>query len=741
MSRQFLTRDALKMSVLAAACAVALTSRAAQVDPSELAALTASAKRAGSVAVQVHVLSAGLDRLAADPTGVRLEVTTKTEALLKELGGNALASARWSNNVGQVAWSVTEQGLAILAKSTNAVSFRKDDAFGRRWGLDAPDGRYTDIERRMNSGGSFEVELVPNVAGLDYRTERSGEISYSLAADKIEEARAKTAGILTRLAAVDASQSPLISKLAGATAASLEQPLAVRVSREGLLALIQDSNIRSIRAKGYVDPRPTYFDPEAMTAANTAGEAFVILTLRNEGFGRMLGAASVASQRNSTARDLDDIFRTAGVKSKFSYMSDFGVATGRITRDELVRLQSSGDRRILSVVTNKPLGTVQLSQSTKTINVRKYWDNPGYPIRGNGQNIVIMDTGVDRNHPFFRASDGSNRVVFEACFGSNEPGFVSRCPQPDADGDSPLNWPNSAAPVPNCSTNGADCVHGTHVAGIAAGQTYATIGPNNPPAEVQGIAPDAKIVAVQMFSYPQPVNQRATFYTKDVLKALNAVAGAMDSNSLTNPYTINMSFGGRHPTANTYANGPCDSWPDYSPMVAALNTLYQRGVPVIASTGNDYSQTGIRAPACLSKVIKVAAVLNDSAGTTRANYANVANPDNFPGETFWVAPGGGDSQQGTVIKSSIPYSWYTEKFGDLSGTSQASPHIAGLYALVKGYTPPLQPNQPAWNWTVEAVTQYLKGNAVPVQIDPCLNVVGPPQCTRPTFKLNAIRLP
>src|SRR5204863_9176946 len=81
------------------------------------------------------------------------------------------------------------------------------------------------------------------------------------------------------------------------------------------------------------------------------------------------------------------------------------------------------------------------------------WD-VGYD--GSGTVIAVLDTGVDSTHPFL-----AGKVVEEACYSSTVAGVSqSFCPsgQPTQIG---------AGSAVRCPLS--DCVHGTHVAGIAAG--------------------------------------------------------------------------------------------------------------------------------------------------------------------------------------------------------------------------------------------------------------------------------
>ena len=120
---------------------------------------------------------------------------------------------------------------------------------------------------------------------------------------------------------------------------------------------------------------------------------------------------------------------------------------------------------------------------------------PGY--NGAGEAVGILDTGVQADHPFF-----GGRVVDGACFTAAASPVIptrhrpARCDdrlpagartRPDQPG-SPSRRRARAPRVPN------ECLHGTHVAGIAAGGTGSTTGNGS------GVAWGANIVAVQVFT-------------------------------------------------------------------------------------------------------------------------------------------------------------------------------------------------------------------------------------------------
>ena len=132
----------------------------------------------------------------------------------------------------------------------------------------------------------------------------------------------------------------------------------------------------------------------------------------------------------------------------------------------------------------------------------------------------ILDTGVDVDHPFL-----GGRVVAQFC--SSHPhgaGEQSLCPNGRTTDDSA-----DVDSLPACSsaTEGTLCDHGTHVAGIAAGNGSAVPGPH-PRA---GVAPGASIIAMQIFTrFNDPAFCGASAcvasYPSDQLAALDELAAA-----------------------------------------------------------------------------------------------------------------------------------------------------------------------------------------------------------------------
>ena len=143
--------------------------------------------------------------------------------------------------------------------------------------------------------------------------------------------------------------------------------------------------------------------------------------------------------------------------------------------------------------------------------------NAGF--RAGGQNIVVLDSGIRKNHAFL-----TPRVTYEACFGTNGSDssgtiFSTICPSPNANGDSPLGLLNSGEPLSftnlaACNALGAGCYHGTHVAGIAAGRQSPSISPST----LQGVGPDASIISSHFFSSLFSFFRKIFFHFHFILK-------------------------------------------------------------------------------------------------------------------------------------------------------------------------------------------------------------------------------
>ena len=302
--------------------------------------------------------------------------------------------------------------------------------------------------------------------------------------------------------------------------------------------------------------------------------------------------------------------------------------------DELAR-----DADVVRVIDDAILFPV-LGYSVPIVEGDQVWAS-GYD--GTGTTIAVLDTGVDATHPFL-----AGKVVEQACYSSIVPGISETfCPN----GAETQTGPGSAAP---CALTG--CLHGTHVAGIAAG------GDTDPAAPSPGLAKGASLMAVQVFTKvidPESCGGVAPCvgaFSSDVIAGLEHVYTLALSGS-HKIAAVNMSLGG------SIFQAPCDDEP-YKPIIDNLRAI---GIATVVSAGNSSYPLGLATPACVSSVVSVGATDQNDAV---AYFSNVASFLSL------FAPG-------TAIASSVPGGGYEA----LSGTSMAAPHVAGAWGILKQAAP------------------------------------------------------
>ncbi len=272
-------------------------------------------------------------------------------------------------------------------------------------------------------------------------------------------------------------------------------------------------------------------------------------------------------------------------------------------------------------------------------------------ITGSGYKVAVLDSGVDKDHPFLEGS-----VVFEACYSTNDPvaRATSLCPRRVSESTDD----GSAKPYGGLCPPGR-CSHGTQVAGIVAGRSKIEGSPG------PGVAPEAGIIAMQVFTrmsnaavcrtggLPAPC---VVSYPSDQKKALNKVYELRDTHKIA---AVNMSIGG------PLHGGNCDS----DPRKADIDNLRNAGIVTIVASGNDQACGSMAEPACISSAVSVGATdLSDAA----ASYSNSSLLMTL------FAPGSG-------ITSSVAARDGSYKADN--GTSFAAPHVAGAWALLKQAKP------------------------------------------------------
>lgn len=192
---------------------------------------------------------------------------------------------------------------------------------------------------------------------------------------------------------------------------------------------------------------------------------------------------------------------------------------------------------------------------------------------GGGRRIVVVDTGVDPDHPML-----AGRVVAGACFVSD-----GSCPNGTSEDTS---GPTAGAA---CS-GGSDCLHGTHVAAVAT-----------------AVAPGAEVVSIRIF------DQGATATSSTEL--LRALQWVRQNQGTLRADVINISLADRKESASF--TSACDS--AYPVLADEVRRLRQVGVATVIAAGNDGRAERVAAPGCLGAAVAVAAT---TSGDGIAGYSN-----------------------------------------------------------------------------------------------------------------------
>jgi len=264
-----------------------------------------------------------------------------------------------------------------------------------------------------------------------------------------------------------------------------------------------------------------------------------------------------------------------------------------------------------------------------------------------GVNVYVIDTGLNASH-----SEFTGRVGAGQNFAPNNDGLVgSFIPG----GIVPLNLAaldlgTGLFDGGTDSNDTTDCNgHGTHVAGTAAGTVY-------------GVAKKATIYPVRVLGCSGSGSNAGVIAGVDWVAA-NAVKPAVG----------NMSLGGG----------------DSPALDTAVENVIAKGISMAVAAGNDSSGACSGSPYKAPNAITVGSTDNGDGMSSFSNFGTCL--DIF-------APGG-----------SITSADYSNNTGStvLSGTSMASPHVAGAIALILGTSPNASPAQ---------VRAILVGNATPGKV-------------------------
>jgi subtilisin family serine protease len=369
-------------------------------------------------------------------------------------------------------------------------------------------------------------------------------------------------------------------------------------------------------------------------AASTDGRVYVLVVLTKL---RIEPSAPLATRMSAVDAVQDRVLSVLD-PSEFQVVyryKTFAALTGWINASGLAKLSANAEVR--SIGLNGEV-RMNLNVSVPFINADLVQNNLG--VTGAGVTIAVLDTGIDTDHADFVGNIAAGAQHFLDDGGDVGPGAED------------------------------DQGHGTNVSGIIAGN--GTVAP-------VGVAPDADILAVKV------LDEDGSGFVSDIAAGIDYVVA--NAGNYANLCAINMSLGG-----GQYEECPCDDEDSRTELEgAAIDAAVAAGIMVIVASGNSGWTDAMSAPGCLSNAVAVAAVYDQDLGRepdagTYFDAFGGSVADCFDAATFGdlivcfsnrspcnalAAPGRNILAAGMGGGTS-----------NFTGTSMASPHVAGVAALM-----------------------------------------------------------
>lgn len=325
----------------------------------------------------------------------------------------------------------------------------------------------------------------------------------------------------------------------------------------------------------------------------------------------------------------NDMARTHGLSVEHVYMTALRGFSATIPQARLDKVKSDGRVQFVSEdkvveaftpsVLKAPKNDVTTLAQTTPTGISRV-NAPANTNKGTGIGVAVIDTGIDLKHPDL----ASNIVANKSC-------------------------------IVNRRNGNDDNGHGSHVAG--------TIAALNNSRGVVGVAPEAKLIAVKV------LNAAGSGSWSSVICGIDWVTA---NASKYNIKVANMSLGGGGLSDNNCGNGNNDA------LHKAICKSTAQGVTYVVAAGNSGAEASKFVPAAYDDTVITVSALADSDGQAGGSgSATIYGAD----DTF-----ASFSNYGGVIDLGAPgvaiYStWKGGGYNTISGTSMATPHVAGSAAL------------------------------------------------------------
>jgi subtilisin family serine protease len=361
--------------------------------------------------------------------------------------------------------------------------------------------------------------------------------------------------------------------------------------------------------------------------------------------------ASLDERRDGVRRRIEQLARQRAAPDdlvRLQVMRRF--VSADLTRDDIEILRTEFKQLQIQRIWKNLSKRALIAQSSGTVQARPA--HLGYGAKGKGITWAVLDTGIAAQHPHFRRADGKNAVIEQW-----------DCTQPGA----PVQHKPGQKSFDTLDGNG----HGTHVAGIIGGGIAGS--------EYQGMAPEARLIGFKV------LRDSGDGEDAFIIKALDKVAEINEKAGKLVIHGLNLSLGG--------AFDPMSYNCGHTPLCQELRRLWNQGVIVCVAAGNEgYAvlegedgpiqsnmDLSIGDPANLEEGISVGSVHKVNPHTYGVSYFSSRGPTaDGRMKPDLVAPG--ERILSAAHTAAATATAEKELYVEMSGTSQATPHVSGLLA-------------------------------------------------------------